>query len=305
MNATADRVFFLSLGRKSRIMSVGADGSDPQLLIGDLESKPDGISVDPVNGHIYYTFMGVIWKDEDFWENDGHIERANLDGSDRKVVVPVGKFVTGKQIQYDGKTGRIYWSDREGMRVMSSRTDGSDLTVHVQTGAGDVEKQDRRRHCVGVTVDPKGGYLYWTQKGKPKGNEGQILRAPLEARPADPSKRTDIEVLASGLPEPIDLEWDGADNMLYWTDRGDPPKGNTLNRARIRDGKIADHEILLSGLHEAIGLALDHENRRAFVSDLKGSLYLVDLDHPSTGKIIYQNKGALTGIAYLKGQSAA
>ena len=301
MNATADKVFLLSLGRKSRIMSVGADGSDPQLLIGDLDSKPDGITIDPVNRHIYYTFMGVIWKDEDFWENDGYIERANFDGSDRKIIVPEGKFVTGKQIQYDASTGRLYWCDREGMRVMSCRTDGSDIFTHVQTGAGDVDKQDRRRHCVGVAVDARGGHLYWTQKGKPKGNEGQILRAPLAARPEDPRKRTDIEVLASGLPEPIDLEWDGEAGVLYWTDRGDPPKGNTLNRGRIRDGKIVDHEILLSGLHEAIGLAHDRENRRMYVSDLKGSLYVVDLDRPGTGKIIYQNKGTLVGIAYLKG----
>ena len=300
MNTTAGRIFLLSLGRKSRIMSVGTDGGDPQILIGDLDSKPDGITIDPVNRHIYYTFMGAIRDGEDFWGNDGYIERANFDGGDRTIIVPEGVFVTGKQIQYDGATGRIYWCDREGMRVMSCRSDGSDLITHVQTGLGDEDKQDRRRHCVGVAVDAKGGYIYWTQEGKPKGNEGQILRASLQARPKDPSKRMDIEILASGLPEPIDLEWDGEADALYWTDRGDPPKGNTLNRGRIRDGKIVDHEILLAGLHEAIGLAHDHENKRIFVSDLKGSLYVVDLDCPGSGKIIYQNKGPLTGIAYLK-----
>ena len=93
----------------------------------------------------------------------------------------------------------------------------------------------------------EGGFFTGLQKGKPKGNEGRIFRAPLSVGSGiDPAHRTDIEVLFEGLPEPIDLEWDGATDTLFWTDRGKPPKGNTLNRARIRDGKPIDHEILLS-----------------------------------------------------------
>jgi hypothetical protein len=98
---------------------------------------------------------------------------------------------------------------------------------------------------------PQDGFLYWTQKGKPKGNEGRILRAALNVAPGmEPGHRTDIEVLFDGLPEPIDLEWEGETGMLYWTDRGDPPNGNTLNRAKIRDSKADDHEIILSGLKD-------------------------------------------------------
>ena len=44
---------------------------------------------------------------------------------------------------------------------------------------------------------------------------------------------TNIELLFDGLPEPIDLELDLANRALYWTDRGDPPRGNTVNRAAI------------------------------------------------------------------------
>ena len=38
-------------------------------------------------------------------------------------------------------------------------------------------------------------------------------------------------MLFDGLPEPIDLELDLENRVLYWTDRGDPPRGNTVNRA--------------------------------------------------------------------------
>jgi hypothetical protein len=300
LSTNSDRIVMLSLGRKSRVVSVTPGGDDMQVLIEGLEAMPDGVAVDPINRHLYYTFMGAIRDGEDFWENDGYIERANFDGSDRTVIVPAGTFVTGKQIQCDAENGRLYWSDREGLGVMSCRLDGSDLTIHVRTGSQE-DKQDRRRHCVGVAVDPKGGFLYWTQKGKPKGNEGKILRAPLSRAPdMDPAQRTDIEVLFDGLPEPIDLEWDGETETLYWTDRGDPPSGNTLNRATIHNGKAVDHKIILSGLQEAIGLALDHQGRRIFVSDLKGSLWMMSLDRPGEGNIIYQSRGPLTGIAYLR-----
>jgi hypothetical protein len=44
-----------------------------------------------------------------------------------------------------------------------------------------------------------------------------------------PENRTDVEVLFEGLPEPIDLEIDVYNRVLYWTDRGDPPRGNTVS----------------------------------------------------------------------------
>jgi transketolase-like protein len=45
---------------------------------------PDGIVVDAAAGHIYWSNMGVPNLD------DGSIERADLDGGDRKVIVPQG-----------------------------------------------------------------------------------------------------------------------------------------------------------------------------------------------------------------------
>ena len=51
---------------------------------------------------------------------------------------------------------------------------------------------------------------------------------------ANPQRsRSDIEVVFKDLPEPIDLEIDHATRILYWTDRGDPPNGNTVNRAPL------------------------------------------------------------------------
>ena len=296
----SDRIIALSLGRQARILSIATDGSDVSTLVSGLDSMPDGLTIDPIGRRMYYTFMGVVYDGEDFWETDGHVESANLDGSDRQVIVPVGVIVTGKQIAFDPESQRVYWTDREGMRVWSARIDGSDRVVHVQTGAGE-DRLDRRRHPVGIAVDRRGGFLYWTQKGKPNGNEGMLLRAPLDVRPADPSARTDIEVLLDGLPEPIDLELDHEASMLYWTDRGDPPDGNTLNRARVGPGGLSDHQILFSGLKEGIGLAHDPAGRRMFVSDLGGHLYEISTEAPFNSRLVVKNRASLVGIAYLPG----
>ena len=50
--------------------------------------------------------------------NDGSIERADLEGQNRKIIVPEGGTFTPKQIHLDKKNGKLYWCDREGMRVM-------------------------------------------------------------------------------------------------------------------------------------------------------------------------------------------
>jgi hypothetical protein len=59
----------------------------------------------------------------------------------------------------------------------------------------------------------------------------------------------------NNLPEPIDLDLDPVNRTLYWTDRGDPPRGNTVNRAPMdpapENGK--EPEILFSHLMEGSG----------------------------------------------------
>jgi hypothetical protein len=149
---------------------------------------------------------------------------------------------------------------------------------------------------VGIAVDPKLSKIYWTQKGPTKGGLGRICRANVEIPEGEtPANRTDIEVLFEALPEPIDLELDSTNRVLYWTDRGDPPRGNTVNRAPI-DTK-ATPEILVRHLMEGIGLALNVPGNRMFATDFAGSVYSADLDGKNERNFLYA-QGNLTGIAY-------
>ena len=87
--------------------------------------------------------------------NDGSIERADIDGSNRRFIVPPGGTFTPKQLHLDKANGKLYWSDREGMRVMRSNLDGSQIETLVQTGQGENDRLDQTRWCVGITVDPE------------------------------------------------------------------------------------------------------------------------------------------------------
>jgi DNA-binding beta-propeller fold protein YncE len=290
------RVYFLDISA-GRILSMNPDGSDLQTIAGEGRSHPDGLAIDPVNRHMYWTNMGNPKA------NDGAIMRSDLDGGNLTVIVPQGGTFTPKQLQIDAKTGKLYWCDREGMRVMRSNLDGSGVETLVQTGHTEADRLDARNWCVGIAVDSDGGKFYWTQIGNEKAGQGRIFRAGTDIPDgATPATRTDIELLYADLPEPVDLDLDLdiSNRMLYWTDRGDPPRGNTVNRAPMDPSPTLHEqpEILVSHLMEGIGLALDLKGDRMFVTDLAGSLYSANLDG-SNRKMLLAVQGNLTGVAYV------
>src|SRR5207244_12485925 len=246
------RLFVLDISA-GRILSTKTDGSDGRVIVTGCR-MPDGIVVDAEAGHIYWTNMGVPSM------NDGSIERADVDGRNRQTIVPEGGTFTPKQLQLDRTNRKLYWSDREGMRVMRANLDGSQLETLVETGRGDADRRDATRWCVGVSVDAARRQVYWTQKGPDNAGVGRIFRASTDVPKGEcPSARTDIELLYDGLPEPIDLELDLTNRQLYWTDRGDPPRGNTVSRAPMdgTSGRRRAPETVVTHLMEPRGITLD------------------------------------------------
>jgi hypothetical protein len=286
--AATGRLFVIEINAGC-IHAMNPDGFDKKTIVTNCR-MPDGIVVDTEARHIYWTNMGVPNLD------DGSIERADLDGGNRRVIVPQGVTHTPKQMHLDKENGKLYWCDREGMRVMRANLDGSQVETLVETGRGDTDRRDQRRWCVGITIDPKLAKIYWSQKGADNAGQGRIFRANIDIPKGEsPANRSDIEVVFDQLPEPIDLELDLANRVLYWTDRGDPPRGNTVNRAPI--DKKATPEILITHLMEGIGITLDVPGNRMFVTDFAGSVYSADLDGKNERNFLYA-QGNLTGIAY-------
>src|SRR5438477_267028 len=188
--------------------------------------------------------------------------------------------------------GRLFFLEASGGRIHSANPDGSDRKVIV-SGA---------RIPVGVVVVVDAGQIYCTQKGPDDAGKGRIFRAKIDIPKGETAaNRADLELLFDGLPEPIDLELDLKNRLLYWTDRGDPPRGNTVNRASI-DADFSKHptsDILLTHLEEGIGIALDFKGNRMFLTDLAGSIYSAKLDGTEKKPLLVA-QGQITGIAYVE-----
>jgi hypothetical protein len=288
----AGRLFFLDI-RGGRVVSAAPDGSDIKVLVAGRRGIPDGIAIDTDRGHIYWTIMGKAAAD------DGIIARADLDGGHLATIVPPGGTFTPKQLKLDPVHRKLYWSDREGMRVMRADLDGTHVETLIETGHGDADRRDARNWCVGIALDVPGGKVYWSQKGGGNADVGSIRRANIDP-PAgrDSVHRDDIEVLFDKLPEPIDLDLDLSRRMIYWTDRG----SNTVSRASMdlpRGATVAtrtDRQTLISDLKEAIGIVLAGE--RMYVTDLGGSVYSARLDG-SDKRTVLSGQGSLTGITFV------
>ena len=286
--SSSGRLFVLDLSG-GRGFSLHPDGSDSKTLVTGCR-LPGGLAVDSAAGYIYWTNMGIPHK------NDGSIERADIDGGNRRFIIAESGTFTPKQLYLEKQSERLYWSDREGMRVMRATLDGSQIETLIQRGEGDVDRHDPSNWCVGVAVDPVRRQMYWTQKGEDDSGYGRIFRASIDIpRGQTPANRFDVEALFEGMPEPIDLELDLGHRVLYWTDRCDPPRGNSVSRAPI-DGHL-EPQIVLGHLTESIGIALDVPGDRMFITDLAGSIYCARLNG-SEKRSIAVAQGNLSGIAY-------
>jgi sugar lactone lactonase YvrE len=286
--SSGGRLFVLDLCG-GRVFSLEPDGSDPKTLVTGCR-LPDALAVDSAAGYMYWTNMGIPHR------NDGSIERADLDGGNRRFIIPEGGTFTPKQLHLEKKSGKLYWSDREGMRVMRANLDGSQVETLIQTGEGEGDRHDPSNWCVGIAVDPIRGQMYWAQRDADDSGQGRIFRASIDRlRGQTPANRIDVDTLFERLPEPIDLELDLEHRVLYWTDRGDPARGNTVSRTPI-DGR-ANQEVVLGHLMEGVGIALDVRGDRMFITDLSGSIYSAHLNG-SEKRPIARAQGNLAGIAY-------
>lgn len=280
-------------GENGKIVLKSQDGTSKVLLAG--LNCPDGIDIAQSEGRMFWTNMGHHTS-----TYDGSVHSAKLDGSDKKTLIEPGKVHTPKQLVVDETSRKLYFCDREGLGVHRIDFEGQNHEVLVKTGdVNTTDKQDMTRWCVGITLDKNDGKIYWSQKGPSKAGKGRIFRANIQIPEGETaSNRSDIETIFEDLPEPIDLEFDQDTQTLYWTDRGEHPVGNTLNRAYVGSGKPGERvkpEILARHFHEPIGLKLDIKSKHVYVTDLGGAVYRFNLD--GSGKtIIHADDGCYTGI---------
>ena len=254
----------------------------------------DGIAVHAATGQIFWTNMGKAA------ERDGYIMRCEADGTGVTTIVTPGGTFTPKQLKIDEAAGKLYWSDREGMAIQRCNLDGSKIETLVITGSAKFNVDDQTRWCVGMALDPARGHIYWSQKGGDNAGQGVIRRVDLQMpRGSTPSNRRDMVTLFSRLPEPLDLDLDLKTRTLYWSDRGD----NTISRAPMdpaagfSPATRLDRQVLVTGLKEAIGVALDPARGRMAYTSLGGEVGIAKFDG-SGAHLLHTAAGMLTGICW-------
>jgi hypothetical protein len=283
---------------RGQILSVSRDGKQQTVLMSD-QLLPDGITVDHATDRMFWTNMGIPGRP------DGTICSAALDGSDIRTIVVPGTINTPKQITIDTVAQKIYFCDREGCAVYRCNLDGSALETLISRHATQKSAASNVQDwCVGIAVSPKFNKFYWTQKGAPKSGTRRIFCADRDIASAvlgSGDDQDEEQCIMSGLPEPIDLEIDEERGELYWTDRGELPLGNALYRVKLdSNGRPqGKHEIVVRGLHEAIGLSIDRGSGDIFLTDLGGGIYCCDRDGKRKKTLCQGDGRAFTGIVCL------
>lgn len=110
-NLTAPTLYVLDVGvgeditdnffSSGKIYAASANGENVRKLADNLP-LPDGIDISIPEGRIFWSNMGIPY------ENDGTIESARHDGSDRKIIVPAGVVHTPKQLTLDHVNKKVY-----------------------------------------------------------------------------------------------------------------------------------------------------------------------------------------------------
>ena len=154
--STIGRLFVLELS-SGQVFSLNADGSDRKVIVSGCR-HPDGIVVEVESGHIYWTNMGIPNA------NDGSIERADIDGQNRTMIVHQEVHSLQNSsisiIRMANCIGRIGKGCESCAQISMVRR----LKDSGQTGQGEKDRLDQMNWCVGITVDPGRGQIYWTQK---------------------------------------------------------------------------------------------------------------------------------------------
>ena len=128
-------------------------------------------------------------------ENDGSIERVDLDGQNRVTIVAEGETFTPKQLHLEKKSGKLYWCDREGMRVMRSNLDGSNIETLVDTSNGEPRPGTDEQKCASGSLSIRTADKFIGRKKDPLMRERveSFARRSTSRRVRRRLNRTDIE----------------------------------------------------------------------------------------------------------------
>ena len=180
--------------------------------------EPTSIALDVGSGKLY-------WSDRQQSALRG-IHRADLDGTDREIVVNALYAQAPRAIGLDLVQRKLYWTDSTVRAVRRANLDGTDVE-DVVTGLV---------FPYGLAIDAIGGWLYWTDIG----THG-VHRARLDG--------TDATTIVSAQPTPLAIAVDVSEGKIYWSETA----ADVIRRANL-DG--SESEDFIQGLSNVTGIAI-------------------------------------------------
>lgn len=175
--------------------------------IQDSQINPRNIVIDEINGKMY-------------WANvrGGTIQRANLDGSEREVLID-GIRING--IALDIANNHLYWIEGSGGQIRRSNLNGENIAI-LLSGLDEP---------LGLRLDLEEGKIYWAQLELSPGNSGRrgfLRRANLDG--------SEMENLVTLFRSSSDIALDQKARKMYWLN------GSEIRRANL-DG--SQREVVL------------------------------------------------------------
>lgn len=164
--------------------------------------------------------------------------------SDRASYVIKGDSI--ESLDYEPKSGIVYWTDSYGKTIKRSYLPGSPERANVTMGYAQNLDIKSRAKPTGLAVDWAGMNLYWSETDR-TGNKprGSVLVATLDGRYCH-------SVIATGLEVPTSVVVDPEHGYMFWTDIGSIPKIETS----WMDG--SKRRILVSdAISQPTGLSID------------------------------------------------
>lgn len=202
----------------------------------------------------------IYWAD-----NSKHnIQRANLDGSEPEVVIPIG-FYKPEAMAVDESRGQLYWSEywSDWIRRVDANGFGAETVV-----------DPNGRGTNGLAVDGKAGKLYVAFDGA-KG-PGEIIRFNLDGSGREP-------LIYSILAAPTDIALHLEENKLYWIENESGSNG--LVRRANGDGSGAE-TLLAIGISPCC-LVLDDVGRNMYWIEIsRGAVMRATMDGTNLEELV-------------------
>ena len=195
------------------------------------------------------------------------ILRVRTDGSGLQTMLDPA-LPAARGIVFEPGTNTVYWTSRDGHRIQRARVSaGSGLRPH------DVVTE-RMDSAYGIAIDPRNGYLYWSDYGT-----GAIHH----------SKRSGErpEAIVRGLKKPRGIDIDIRYGFIYWTD----VETRKVQRARPDGSGVQDLLTQEDGLQAPYGVTVDASAGLIYIADAGTGHIMRARTDGSNLEILIRNSG--------------